>query len=153
MAGQQGDLELLVDPVAMELLGSREPAHLAYTWTDGSPRVVPLWFHWTGERITFGSPPRAPKLVALTANPRVAVTIDQSATWPYHVLTVRGDATVEMSADVTPEYEASVHRYFGDQAEDWLAQLRGRPMARVSVTPTWAAIVDFETRLPSALSG
>jgi len=26
-------------------------------------------------------------------------------------------------------------------------------MARVSVTPTWAAIVDFETRLPSALSG
>jgi hypothetical protein len=66
---------------------------------------------------------------------------------------VRGDATVEMSADVAPEYDASAHRYFGDHAEAWLDQLRGRPMARVSVTPTWAAILDFESRLPSALSG
>ena len=153
MAGQQGDLALLADPVAVELLSSRAPAHLAYTWTDGSPRVVPLWFHWTGQQITFGSPPHAPKLAALVAHPRVAVTIDQSAVWPYHVLMVRGDATVEMSEDVTPEYEASAHRYFSDQADAWLGQMRGRPMARVSVTPTWAGIIDFETRLPSALTG
>jgi hypothetical protein len=154
MAGRrQGDLGLLEDPVARELLASRQPAHLGYTWTDGTPRVVPLWFHWTGEQITFGSPPRAPKLAALRANPRVAVTIDQSGTWPYHVLMVRGDAAVELCGDVTPEYEASAHRYFGDQAETWLGQLRGRSMARVAVTPTWAAIIDFETRLPSALTG
>ena len=153
MARQQGDLELLGDPVATELLGSRQPAHLAYTWTDGSPRVVPLWFHWTGERIVFGSPPGAPKLAALALNPRVAVTIDQSTTWPYHVLLVRADATVEICEDVTPEYEASVHRYFGEQADAWLGQLRSRPMARVSVTPSWAAIIDFESRLPSALAG
>jgi len=25
-------------------------------------------------------------------------------------------------------------------------------MARISVTPTWVAILDFETRFPSALS-
>jgi hypothetical protein len=153
MARQQGDLELLGDPVATELLSSRQPAHLAYTWSDGSPRVVPLWFHWTGEQITFGSPPGAPKLAALAARPRVAVTIDQSAIWPYHVLMVRGDATVEMVEDVTPEYAASAHRYFGDQADAWLSQLRGQPMARISVTPTWAAIIDFENRLPSALAG
>jgi hypothetical protein len=34
----------------------------------------------------------------------------------------------------------------------WLSRLRGMPMARVAVSPTWAAVLDFETRFPSALS-
>src|SRR5689334_13498865 len=34
----QGSLELLTDPVAEALLESVNPAQLAYTWTDGSPR-------------------------------------------------------------------------------------------------------------------
>ena len=42
---QQGSLELLHDPVAEKLLGSTIPARLAYTWMDGTPRVVPVWFH------------------------------------------------------------------------------------------------------------
>jgi hypothetical protein len=44
---QQGSLELLNDPVARTLLGSANPARLAYAWRDGGPRVVPIWFHWT----------------------------------------------------------------------------------------------------------
>jgi hypothetical protein len=153
MTERQGDIALLNDPVAQELLASRQPAHLAYTWTDGSPRVVPMWFHWTGDRVTFGTPPRAPKLDALSAHPRVAITIDQSTVWPYHVLLMRGTAEVRSCEDVTPEYEASATRYFGDQADAWLGQLRGQPMAQVSVMPDWVAIIDFETRLPSALTG
>jgi hypothetical protein len=39
---QQGSLELLDDPVAKALLESVNPARLAYTWMDGSPRVVPI---------------------------------------------------------------------------------------------------------------
>jgi hypothetical protein len=43
---QQGDLALLDDPVAQELLASTIPARLAYTWTDGRPTrrayLVPL---------------------------------------------------------------------------------------------------------------
>ena len=42
---RQGSLELLEDPVATALLDSAIPARLAYTWMDGSPRVVPIWFH------------------------------------------------------------------------------------------------------------
>jgi hypothetical protein len=42
---QQGSLELLDDPVAEKLLRSAIPARLAYTWMDGTPRVVPVWFH------------------------------------------------------------------------------------------------------------
>ena len=55
----QGDPKLLEDPVAKELLKSTIPARLAYNWTDGTPRVVPIWFHWDGKEIVMGSPPRA----------------------------------------------------------------------------------------------
>src|SRR5213596_2193135 len=88
---EQGSLELLSDPVAASLLGSVNPARLAYTWIDGSPRVVPIWFHWTGDQFVLGSPPKAPKLKALAADPRVALTIDDNQ-WPHKVLLVRGRA-------------------------------------------------------------
>ena len=148
---QQGSLELLKDPVADALLGSANPARLAYTWTDGSPRVVPIWFHWTGEVFVLDSPPGAPKLKALAADPRVALTIDDNA-WPYKVLTVRGRASVELLDDVSPEYALAATRYFGpEQGPAWVGTLRGKPMARIVVTPEWVAVLDFETRFPSAL--
>ena len=52
----QGDLNLLQHPVAEQLLRSKHPARLAYTWRDGSPRVVPMWFHWNGTEIVLGTP-------------------------------------------------------------------------------------------------
>jgi hypothetical protein len=149
---QQGSLELLNDPVASALLSSVNPARLAYTWLDGSPRVVPIWFHWTGDQLVLDSPPKAPKLKALAADPRVALTIDDNA-WPYTVLLVRGRAGVEMLGDVSPEYELAATRYFGpEQGPAWVATLRGKPMARIAVTPEWVGILDFQTRFPSALT-
>ena len=149
---QQGSLELLTDPVAKVLLVSANPARLAYTWTDGSPRVVPIWFHWTGAQFVLGSPSKAPKLKALAADPRVALTIDDNA-WPYKVLLVRGRAGVELLDDVSPEYALAATRYFGpEQGPAWVSTLRGKPMARIAITPHWAGILDFQTRFPSALS-
>ena len=149
---QQGSLELLNDPVADVLMDSVNPARLAYTWTDGSPRVVPIWFHWNGSQFVLGSPPKAPKLKALAADPRVALAIDDNA-WPYKELLVRGHASVEMLDDVTPEYALAATRYFGpEQGPAWISTLRGQPMARIAVTPEWVGILDFETRFPSALT-
>jgi len=150
---QQGDVGLLEDPVAQTLLGSREVARLAYTWLDGTPRVVPIWFHWDGHAVTFGTPVSAPKLKALAQDGTVAVTIDDCSTWPYRALLLRGRAEVELLGDMSPEYAAAARRYFGDEhGQAWVSQLSGRPMARISVTPTWVAILDFETRFPSALT-
>ena len=150
---QQGSLELFHDPIAGKLLGSAIPARLAYTWMDGTPRVVPVWFHWTGAQIVIGSPARAPKLKALAADPRVALTIDQYTEWPYNVLMVRGTVQVEMLDDVVPEYALAAERYFGpEQGPAWVSTLRGKPMARIPVTPTWVGILDFNTRFPSALT-
>ena len=58
-----------------------------------------------------------------------------------------------MLDDVSPEYAASAHRYFGEtQGDAWVSQLRGQPMARISIEPTWVRVLDFVTRFPSALS-
>jgi hypothetical protein len=58
---KQGDVSLIHDPVAQELLQSKAPAHLAYTWRDGTPRVVPIGFHWNGQEIVLATAPDAPR--------------------------------------------------------------------------------------------
>ncbi|MEZ4555938.1 MAG: pyridoxamine 5'-phosphate oxidase family protein [Caldilineaceae bacterium] len=121
----QGSLSLLQSPVAQTLLESTIPAHVAYTGSDGSPRVVPIWFYWNGEEIVLGSPPTSPKVAALTKHPKVAVSID-SSDWPYRVLLIRGTATVTLVDGVVPEYAASAERYFGpEQGKAWVQQIGG----------------------------
>ena len=146
------DVSLLDDPVAQQLLVSTVPARLAYNWSDGTPRVVPIWFHWDGEDIVVASPPKAPKLKVLGSRPEVAVTIDTDG-FPYRVLSIRGRAEMDMLGDVAPEYAAAAERYMGEQqGRAWVAQLRGQPMGRIRIVPEWVNILDFETRLPSALT-
>jgi pyridoxamine 5'-phosphate oxidase-like protein len=146
-------LEDLDEPVAQELLRSRQPAQLAYTWTDGSPRVVPIWFHWTGDAVVMGTPVKAPKVRVLAEPCQVAVTIDDASQWPYKALLLRGSARAELLDDVAPEYASAARRYFGpEQGDAWVEQLRGQPMYRITVQPTWARVLDFVTRFPSALA-
>ena len=153
MPTKQGDTALLNDPIAQELLRSTIPARLAYVWHDGSPRVVPIWFHWNGEEFVFGTPPTAPKTKALRQNSKVALTIDTDA-WPHKVLQIRGTAKVETVDGVVPEYAASARRYFGEeQGQAWVEQMGKMfsQMARISVRPEWVGIMDFESRFPNAI--
>jgi Pyridoxamine 5'-phosphate oxidase len=152
---QQGDLGLLEHPASQELLKSKIPARLAYVWTDGTPRVVPIWFHWNGREIVMGTPPKAPKLKALAKNPKVAITIDDN-TFPHKVLLIRGTARLESVEGIVPEYAASAERYFGsEQGKGWVNQLRTMisSMVRITVTPEWVGLLDFQTRFPRALAG
>jgi PPOX class probable F420-dependent enzyme len=152
---EQGDLSLLQHPAAQELLQSKIPARLAYVWTDGTPRVVPIWFHWNGREIVMASPEKAPKLKALARNPKVSLTIDDN-TFPHKVLLVRGTARLERVEGVVPEYAKAAERYFSaPQAEAWLGQLRKlvSSMVRITITPEWVGVLDFEARFPSALAG
>jgi len=150
----QGDLSLLQDPAAQELLQSKIPARLAYVWPDGTPRVVPIWFHWNGREIVMASPPKAPKLKALGKNPKVSLTIDDN-TFPHKVLLIRGSARLESVDGIVPEYAAAAERYFDPpMAKGWLGQLRTKvsSMVRITVTPEWVGLLDFKTRFPSALT-
>src|SRR4051795_6326226 len=112
MGSEEAIRVLNTDTTAQALLGSPIPARLAYIWLDGTPRVVPMWFHWTGEEFLMGAPPNAPKMKVLTDNPDVAFSIDGDE-WPYRVLTVRGTATVREVEGRFPEYEAMARRYLG----------------------------------------
>jgi hypothetical protein len=153
MPTKQGDLKLLDDPIAQELLRSTIPARLAYVWHDGTPRVIPIWFHWNGEEFVLGTPPNAPKVKVLLQNSKVALTIDTD-TWPHKVLLIRGTAKVETVNGVVPEYAAAAQRYFGEErGRAWVEQVRGMfpQMARISVRPEWVGIIDFEKRFPSAI--
>jgi hypothetical protein len=153
MATKQGDVGLLDDPVAQRMLQSTIPARFAYNWTDGTPRVVPIGFHWNGSEIVLGTPEDAPKLKALHDGDAVALTID-SDTMPYKVLLVRGTVRLDVVDGIAPEYAAMSRRVMGEEgAREWLAQLGplSPRMARVFIKPTWVGILDFERRFPSAL--
>ena len=158
----QGSLDLLQSPTAQRLLASNLPARFAYVATDGTPRVVPTWFHWTGDELvmpTFISAPHvrhpAARLRALRANPAVAITIDTES-FPPVALSIRGTASVTEVEGVDPDYASAARRYLGpEEADAYLAQI-DQPvtrMARIAVEPTWVGVVDFRNRLPSALGG
>lgn len=154
MPVQQGMLELLQHPISQELLHSKIPARLAYNATDGTPRVVPIWFHWNGREIVMGTPPKAPKLNSLARNPKVALTIDDN-NFPHKVLMIRGSARLETVAGIVPEYAAAAERYFGpEQGRAWIKQLGSMTsnMVRITITPEWVGLLDFQTRFPSAIS-
>lgn len=71
------------------LLDSAIPARLAWVDGKGHPRVVPIWFHWTGEQLAVATFAGARKLDEITSGTVVAVTID-SQTFPYRGLKIRG---------------------------------------------------------------
>lgn len=157
MPSKQGDLSLLETAAAQTLLRSRNPARLAYTWLDGTPRVVPVWFHWTGEELVICSPTDSPKVKALSRNPAVALTIDDHGEGGTlaRVLLVRGSAAVDVVDGVAPEYVEAAKRYLGEEgASGWFQQMGSlgmTQMARVGVRPTWVGTLDFQERFPSAL--
>ena len=148
----QGSTALLEHSTATDLLGSTELARLAYTAPDGTPRVLPMLFTWTGDELVMATFQGAAKIGALRANPAVAVTIDRPGP-PPEVLLLRGRVSVTDVEGLVPEYAAAHHRYYGP--EQGAANVAGldRPgvrMARIALRPDWVGVLDFQTRLPGA---
>ena len=145
----------LNDPVARRLLESANPARLAYIARDGTPRVVPVGFHWDGAALVIGTVPGSAKVAALEANPVVAVTIDTSPpAWPPNVLLIRGTAKISLVDGVFPEYVAAARKVTpAEEFPQWEAGVNALydQMARIDITPTWVKIHDFETRIPQAV--
>jgi PPOX class probable F420-dependent enzyme len=154
LEAEQGDLVLLDHPVARELLQSARPARLAYIARDGTPRVVPLVFHWTGEEIIVSSWPDDPKVAALREHPAVALTVDTDAP-PFRVLSIRGTAVVTLVDGMPDESLPTFTRYFGAaQARAQIEQMERMSdrSARIAIRPNWVGVLDFETRFPSGMT-
>ena len=81
------------------------------------------------------------------------MTID-SETFPPEVLLMRGRATVTETDGIPAEYAQAAARYLGSEAANqYLAQIDqpGTRMACIGLRPSWVGVLDFETRMPSAL--
>ena len=157
MPTKQGDLSLLNDPIAQMLLNGPYPAHLSYVWTDGSPRVIPIGFTWTGTELVTGTPHNAPKLKALKDGDRVAVTYD-TYTPPFRVLYIRGIVRLSPYDGIVPEWAMAGERLSGKEGNqafvnliDGMLKAGVVKFIRLAVKPTWVGILDFEKRFPSGV--
>ncbi len=153
MEPKQGDLALLDHPLAQELLHAPIPARLAYVWTDGTPRVNPVWFHWTEKEIVVGSAPNAPKMKALADGTKVALVIDYEQS-PARALQVRGTVRCELIDGEMPEYAGMARRYVGEEmAKVFSEQFKALfpQTVRIAITPESVGLMDMANgRVPSA---
>lgn len=140
-------------PFAQRLLTSPIPARLAYVALDGTPRAIPIGYLYTDGRFVMATAEGAPKIAALRVNPTVALTID-TETQPPVVLLVRGTVELEMVDGVPAEYLEASRKAFGEEEfaafRDGVRALYDR-MCTIVLTPTWAKVLDFETRIPDTV--
>jgi hypothetical protein len=144
---------IMATPYAQQLLNGPEPARLAYNGLDGHPRAIPIGFWVDGDRVMMATVPKAAKVAALRNDPHVALTIDQGA-FPPKVLLIRGVAEVELVAGAPDGYLAAGRKVMtAEQYPDWLAGVQALydEMAVITISPTWAKLLDFETTIPSAV--
>ena len=145
--------EILAKPYAQQLLNGPEPARMAYDGLDGDPRVIPIGFWTEGDRVVMATVPKSAKVAALRKNPKVALTIDQGA-FPPKVLLIRGIAEVELVEGIPDGYLTAGRKVMtDDQYPEWVAGVRGLydEMVVITITPTWAKLLDFETTIPKAV--
>ena len=141
---------------ARELLASTSAAHLAYTGTDGTPRVVPVGFFWTGNQFVISTASTSPKVKALSARPAVALAIDAGNTPDQaRALSIRGRASIEIVDGVVKEYLAAARQAMDPEAvAEFERNVRGMydQMARIVITPHWVRYYDFGAgRMPRFL--
>jgi hypothetical protein len=145
--------EILAKLYAQQLLTGPEPARMAYTGLDGDPRAIPIGFWCEGEQIAMATVPKSAKVAALRKNPKVALTID-TGTFPPKVLLIRGDAQLELVQGVPDGYLTAGHKVMtDDQYPEWEAGVKAlyTEMVLITITPTWAKLLDFETTIPKAV--
>jgi nitroimidazol reductase NimA-like FMN-containing flavoprotein (pyridoxamine 5'-phosphate oxidase superfamily) len=56
------DAELAITG-SQQLLTSGSMVRLAYAGKDGTPRVIPMGFYWTGDQVVVSTAATAPKIV------------------------------------------------------------------------------------------
>ncbi|OBJ00153.1 pyridoxamine 5-phosphate oxidase [Mycobacterium sp. 1482292.6] len=132
---------------AQELLASTSAAHLAYVGKDGTPRVIPVGYFWTGAEFVIATAPTSPKVAALSKAADVALSIDSGDTpETARALSIRGRAGVRIIDGVVPEYLAAARKTMDeDQARKFEHEVRQTydRMARIAITPTWVRFYDF----------
>ena len=131
------------------MLAATSSAHLAYNAEDGTPRVIPVGYFWTGAEFVVSTAITSPKVSALRARPDVALAIDGGDTpGQARALSVRGRASVEIVDGLVPEYIAASRKSMGaEAAAEFEKNCRAMydQMAGIAIAPSWVRFYDFGT--------
>ncbi len=95
----------------------------------------------------------APKTKVLTNGSQVAVSIDRDFA-ASQILLIRGTVRTDTVEGIAPEYAAMIRRTMSEEDAEALLKEAARlypRMTRFFIHPDWVGILDFETRLPSAV--
>jgi hypothetical protein len=127
---------------------------LGYIGLDGDPRVIPISFIYNGVTFEIFTLPGSPKVAALRANPKVALTVDTESQ-PPRLLLVRGTAAVTMVEGVPDDFIDTGHRLLRDELQfaAWEKHVRTLydRMVRISIAPQWSKVFDFGSQAPAAV--
>lgn len=89
--------------------------------SDGTPRVVPIWFIRDGHELLFTPRTASVFWANLKRDPRVGISIDEDV-YPYRKLTVQGSVETRYDAGRDAEwrevYRAIARRYVADEVAD-----------------------------------
>jgi Pyridoxamine 5'-phosphate oxidase len=121
-----------------------------YTAQDGSPRVVPFGYLVRDPDIITYTIHMSQKVNALQADPRVAVTIDVGGMPPLCLL-VRGTCRTEVVNGIPDGYLEASRRTMDEASyQEWVVGVRQLydSMAILTITPTWAKLLDFQRTAP-----
>ncbi|RMI32217.1 PPOX class F420-dependent oxidoreductase [Nocardia stercoris] len=89
--------------------------HLGTLGADGSPRVTPMWHEYDGEFIRFTTTTDRVKYRNVTADPRVAISVNDPEA-PYRYLEVRG-VVERIEPDTEGEFFDVLARRYGLEYE------------------------------------
>jgi Pyridoxamine 5'-phosphate oxidase len=145
--------EELAKPFAQQVLREVPTLSLSYVGRDGGPRGIPIAYLWDGDRFRMWTIPGSAKVAALRADQRVALSVDVRG-FPPKLLLVRGRAELTDVDGVPDGYLEASHRTMPREGwSEFDAQVRAlyESMVALTVSPTWARMIDFETTLPRAV--
>ena len=106
-----------------------------------------------GDLLRMATVPGSAKVAALGRHPNVALTID-TAQFPPKILLLRGTAELRLVREIPEGYLASGRKVMtADQYPDWVSGVKSLydEMTVITVTISWAKLIDFETTIPQAV--
>jgi nitroimidazol reductase NimA-like FMN-containing flavoprotein (pyridoxamine 5'-phosphate oxidase superfamily) len=114
-----------ISPALKEFCDKQELLRLAYTDSDGFPRVVPVWFVAMDGDYCIGTYNTSAKWKAIEKNPRVGWVIDGGEKPSYKGVSLRGRAE-----EVTGDQRAKIYneigkKYFGSTDDPVYKEIYG----------------------------
>jgi len=147
-------------PERMELFltKGKSLARVACRKPDGSPYVMPVWYHWEDEAFWFAIRKRAAWAKWVVNDPRVAIVVDENSVWtdaslsdrPFEIPKVYAEGRMEVAQEpvvgglgLDLTYKCA-ERYFGANGPEYVESTKNQPRWAFKCKPdrirTWEGV-------------